>query len=126
MSTYSNSTTRLKFGKWAGRYLSDPVIPNGYLAWLASEANIDYALLREVEAELDRRTQSESRYQAPPTSKARIPQGVRLEVALQLVEAGRRNMALKHHPDMGGDNQKMAELNASADWLSEHLAEVLK
>lgn len=35
----------------------------------------------------------------------------------KLVEKQRRKLALKFHPDMGGDEDKMKEINNAADFL---------
>jgi hypothetical protein len=47
------------------------------------------------------------------------------ETALEIVEAGRRALARKHHPDTGGSNELMAKINSISDWLEEYLKSVL-
>jgi hypothetical protein len=59
---------------------------------------------------------------SPP---GRIPAIVDRETALEIVEAGRRALARKHHPDTGGSNELMAKINSISDWLEEYLKSVL-
>lgn len=37
--------------------------------------------------------------------------------AKEIIDAGRRRLAQKHHPDNGGDVEEMKAYNAVADWL---------
>ncbi len=37
--------------------------------------------------------------------------------AKEIIDAGRRRMAQKHHPDNGGSEDAMKAYNAAADWL---------
>jgi hypothetical protein len=39
--------------------------------------------------------------------------------AIQLVDAGFKALAVKLHPDIGGDDEDMVELNAARDFLKE-------
>jgi hypothetical protein len=39
------------------------------------------------------------------------------EVIEELIGAGLRAMAKRHHPDLGGDLRKMQEVTSAADWL---------
>jgi hypothetical protein len=59
---------------------------------------------------------------SPP---GRIPAIVDRETALEIVEAGRRALARKHHPDAGGSNELMAKINSISDWLEDYLKSVL-
>jgi hypothetical protein len=36
---------------------------------------------------------------------------------LEIVKAGRRSLAMKHHPDHGGDPMMMKTINMAADFL---------
>jgi hypothetical protein len=114
---------RMPFGRHRGKKLAD--IPTPYLAWLLREASIEPWLERAVEAELARRDYDEPVCEAPQRNHVRVPRGVTLARALRLIEQGRRGMARTEHPDAGGNTEIMAEINATSDWLSEYLAEVL-
>jgi hypothetical protein len=45
-----------------------------------------------------------------------------LPMAVQIIRAGFHLLCQKHHPDIGGDAQKMRELNAAHEALKELLA----
>ncbi len=128
-STYRQYSTdpRYPIGKHAGTRLSE--IPTPYLVWASQNANIAEWLKDAIEIELDRRTWGNQRqqYEEPRAKSVRVPAVVKLDVALRLVEAGRRNMAKMYHPDItGGTSDEMQRVNASADWLVEHLEQVLR
>ncbi len=98
----------MPFGKWRGLPLTE--IPESYLSWVLEVARepLRTAILRE----LARRGASE-----PP-----VP-GLDLRIdpvaALDLIDAGRRALARKHHPDVaGGDAARMATINDTADRLA--------
>jgi len=38
-------------------------------------------------------------------------------LAKEIISAGRKAMAMKHHPDNGGSEEKMKQYNMAADWL---------
>jgi hypothetical protein len=48
---------------------------------------------------------------------------VRGKYALLIVDAGRREMARKLHPDQGGTHDQMSQLNLAVDWLKELIKE---
>lgn len=56
----------------------------------------------------------QGRYDPPPP---RRKDGINKEMAKQIIAAGRRALAAKHHPDKGGDVETMQDVNAAADWL---------
>jgi hypothetical protein len=39
------------------------------------------------------------------------------DVARELIAKGLRALAIQHHPDRGGDTEKMKRVNVVADWL---------
>lgn len=89
----------LWFGKYKGYSLED--IPSDYLAWMA--ANMEREMLRDAaREELERRR--------PPRREQPLLLG-QDAITRELVEAGYRALAKKFHPDLGGDLQKMQELN---------------
>lgn len=93
----------LKFGKYAGMDLAD--VPLDYLEWMANKAEEDK---RTYSGEIDRRAQM---LQASKTVIERI-----------IIE-GHRALSKKYHPDAGGNDKQMADLNASKEWLIELLKE---
>ena len=131
------SQPRMPWGKYKGDFLTD--VPSSYITWLIDNAKVkDPLLLRELAVEMIRRMQeyapSDSRntdgsYGDPgvhddsrrsrrddgprptPPGRERAPQSYREEVALQVIESGFKAMALKLHPDRGGNEQAMKELN---------------
>jgi len=125
----------MPFGKHKDVPLTE--IPLDYLEWLAHVPDLHGWLKSAVEEELDRREwtgDGRARTQEPPPRQeppppvyaGRIPAPVTSALALDLVEAGRRALARKHHPDAGGDGQTMSAVNVTADWLGEHLRSTLR
>src|SRR5262245_58291439 len=107
---------QMPFGKHAGKALAE--IPLSYLVWLAEECDLRAPLRRAVEEELRRRilggdeTDGARAAWTPPRHGA--PE---LSSVEELVRAGRRALASKHHPDRGGTLTAMQRVNACADWL---------
>lgn len=107
------------FGRHKGKKLED--IPGSYLEWAVHNCdNLDFWLQRAILQELERRTNSLAGSYTP----GRIPAAVSLETALQLVAEGRRGLARREHPDVGGDAAKMTQANATADYLENALREL--
>ena len=96
--------TRMPFGKQSGRLLSK--LPREYLEWLCQQDFLREPLASRVRAEYDRRESSQA-------DKIIINP----EIADELIGAGLRVLAKKHHPDACGDHEKMVAINAAADWL---------
>jgi hypothetical protein len=46
-----------------------------------------------------------------------------LQVIDEIISAGVRSLARTHHPDVGGDHQRMVTINNAADWLREKARE---
>lgn len=103
----------LPFGKYRG--VDIRVVPKDYLLWL-STLDLRDPLRKALDVELRRRD-------APPPPPPRQPPPRRAcphpEVARQVIATGLRHLARRHHPDVGGDHEKMVALNACADWLNE-------
>lgn len=117
----------MPFGKHKGARLS--AIPWDYLRWLTT-IDLSPWLREAVEAELEAREgrgRQERRraYEPPPPGPADLGR-VDPALGLELVDAGRRALALRHHPDRGGDVSVMARVNDAADrlrdWFSRRLA----
>jgi hypothetical protein len=129
----------MPWGKYKGDFLAD--IPTGYIVWLLDNAKASDPLLRrELAVEVSRRmaeyipganpdgsvgdagVHDESRRADPgprptPPSKDRAPQSYREEVALQVIAAGYKSVAMKLHPDKGGSETAMKELNSIRETL---------
>jgi hypothetical protein len=97
-----------------GRYKDQPLtdIESSYLAWVLEKCDhVAPALAGAITAEL------RSRFGPPPP-----PRGLRHAcpdptLAVDIVSAGLKVLARRHHPDTGGDTHTMQQLNATADWL---------
>ncbi len=92
----------LHYGKYRGCDVRD--VPTQYLQWLLKEAR---ATLEAVEAELERR------------SGPRLAQQAKHPWVERTISAGYRVLAKQHHPDMGGDQEAMRQLNAAVAMLRE-------
>ena len=108
----------MPFGKHRGQPLDE--VPLSYLGWLLEGADFlgRYRGLREaIEDEIRERVGP--RWAPPPRP---VPwQCPEPGLARELVAAGRRAMALRHHPDRGGDTEQMKRTNVVADWLDARL-----
>lgn len=130
---------RMPWGKFKGDFIAD--VPSSYIIWLLDNAKVsDPLLLRELALEMTERMSGyipgankdgsvgdpgvhddHRRYEAgprpTPPSAPRAPQSYREEVALQVIESGYRAVAMKLHPDKGGSEQAMKELNSVRETL---------
>jgi len=89
-----------------GQLLSE--IPADYVEWLLSLDHIRNPLRGVVEQELELRAEEAARaIDACPD----------VQIADELIGAGVRALAKKYHPDIGGTNQQMQDVNATAAWL---------
>ena len=85
-----------RFGKHAGKSIEE--VPEDYLVWLRTDCQ------ERLDAELDRRN---------PLRAAATP------MVEKIIDAGYRALALKHHPDKGGDMRTFQELTAAHVQLKE-------
>jgi hypothetical protein len=90
-------------------------IPSWYLRWVLEYLDLRPHLRLAVEDELaaragedDRTTRGDSRY-------------LNVMVAREIITAGRRSLALRHHPDHGGNVERMKLINTTADVLLERV-----
>lgn len=114
-------TETMPFGKWKGHRLED--VPGSYLEWVLGVAKTK-SLRQAIEEELDRREAGHERrrqQQAPPPPPPRgrspLAEPTIAAAALDIVNAGYRQTALKRHPDHGGDVEAMKAVNLAADAL---------
>lgn len=114
---------RMPFGKHRGEEISE--LPDEYLAWLFENADLYGALQVCVEKEYWDRFDPE-----PPPPPPRSNPGVgplarmtdqQRSVAIKIVESGYRTLALKNHPDAGGDHRAMTAINLAVEVLREAL-----
>jgi hypothetical protein len=94
--------TTVSFGKYKGWAWVD--VPDDYLEYLIE---MKEEQIQEYRDELTRR---------------QLLQEAELPMAEQIIRAGYHALAQKHHPDKGGDETKMRELNASHEGLKELLS----
>ena len=117
----------MPFGKHDGKPVSE--LPDGYLEWAVKtltdvDADLRRALMAEYIARAAKRAAREGgRPQTPPA--AALPVAVSVDLALEIVKAGRRALALSLHPDKGGDAERMTLCNATADFLEKRLPQML-
>jgi hypothetical protein len=98
----------IEWGIHAGEGLTWGEVDEDYLRKILRFKEDDYAM--EIDAIKDELARREL------VAEAELP------MAVQLVRAGFHLLAQKHHPDKGGDVQKMRELNAAYEALKELLA----
>ena len=103
---------RLWFGKFQGRTLRE--IPQDYLDWLASVDLHNEKLRAAVGEERERRIFLQEH-----------PGAVNSRLVDEIIQAGVRSLAKKHHPDHGGSDDKMIQINVCADWIKEQAREAL-
>ena len=92
----------LSYGKHRGKDLQS--VPREYLDWLLGSSRETVAA---VEAELQRRD---------------LVEMADSSWAERIVRAGFRALALRHHPDQGGDSTEMREILAANEQLNEVLS----
>ncbi len=100
-----NAPRRMPFGKYRGELLED--LPTDYLEWLGS-LQLREPLRSHVEAEHARRYAESTTVAFPHVG-----------LANQIITAGYRALALRLHPDAGGDHDSMVALSRAREWLSE-------
>lgn len=96
----------LQFGKYRGQPVSQ--VPADYLRWLERTKREE---LQELQYAMENR--------GIPARWAR-PEVRTTQTLREMIEAGYRTLAMKYHPDHGGDSEKMRDLNLEiARWRSE-------
>ena len=98
----------MPWGKYRGLPLER--IESSYLLWVIEKADLtDGELEYEIRRELGARFMTGIRHKSCPDT----------DLATQIVDAGLRALAKRHHPDVGGDTRTMQTLVSTADWLRE-------
>src|SRR5262245_27373604 len=100
---------RIPFGRYKGELLED--LPFAYLEWLNEQDFLREPLKSAIKAEFERRTFSQER-------RIHI-HNIDMDLIDDIVEAGRRSLAKIFHPDAGGSNHMMQQVNAACDWLKQ-------
>ena len=120
----------MPFGKHKDLPISQ--VPTSYLTWvLFSCETPDEDLRFHIQQELAARAKSSSEQknsnQERPYSRSssRLPVAVDVTIAAEIVKEGRRALALRYHPDKGGDGEKMTLVNATADHMEKKLTALL-
>jgi hypothetical protein len=108
----------MPFGKFAGWQLED--LPQAYLTWLKSRTNLRDPLRSCVQFEWERRLQELREPVHSDRGVIRVPFEHR-ELFAEVVESGYRTVAMRVHPDRGGDPVRMRALNALVEELREQI-----
>ncbi len=120
---------RMPFGRWRDHDLTE--IDEGYLEWLLTIELRDFlraAVMDELEdrrAEARRRREQRAWEQRQRAETPKQPRGLEGAVVIDLLREGYRVLALKHHPDRGGDTAAMQAVNLAAGWLREVVGRAL-
>jgi hypothetical protein len=107
---------KMPFGKYKGTRVSD--LPDSYLEWLLALDDLREPLKSAVESEYRVRF-SRRRYEYEKPQLPKTLPGPARDTAIELITVGYRSLSRKHHPDAGGDHEKMLLVNQAADWLRE-------
>jgi hypothetical protein len=99
----------MPWGKYRGRSIAD--VPTAYLAWCLDASNITEPYRSAIRLELAARLRCVPPRPAGPSVPADLCRAVRV-----LIEAGYRTLALKTHPDRGGDVKLMQQVNGAREW----------
>ena len=94
---------RMTFGKY--KYAEISSLPDDYLHWVAEQPWIKQILREELQREIYRREDGPA--DITPT--------------VGMIEKARRQLALKHHPDVGGKPGVMVGINLLASYLIQEL-----
>lgn len=97
---------KIPFGKFRGAFLCD--LPDDYLEWLLI-IELREPLRSAVFSEADAR-----RFKTKYEDNNNAPRAAMVD---ELVSAGLRTLALKYHPDRGGNPEKMVAINTAVDWV---------
>ena len=110
------SVPRMPWGRHCGQPLSE--LETSYLVWVLERAARPAEwLTTAIRAELAIRFKAASAPPPPPPPRSMRHACPDPELAVDLVGAGLRSLAKRHHPDKGGDPDLMKKLNSTADWL---------
>ena len=97
---------KMPFGKHRGRQLCE--LPFEYVAWLVDQDFLREPLRSRIQEEFDRRQHTEE-----------SEVSVNVKLIDEIMEAGRRALAKRFHPDAGGRHESMMEVNNACDWIKQ-------
>jgi len=119
----AKTVMRMPFGKYLDIEVGQ--LPTDYLEWLDENVDLYGRLRQAVERELrNRRTYWRKQAAEPPppvdSVSVRVERG---DEALfrEMIDAGFKALARKHHPDVGGDTTMMQRINCVAERLRQQL-----
>jgi hypothetical protein len=101
---------RMPFGRFAGVLVAD--LPEEYLLWLQNLPDLRPPLRAAVDAERRARIAARSLAIASDPLPAEIAPMVE-----EMIAAGYRTLAIRHHPDHGGATAAMQAVNLAMEWL---------
>jgi len=108
----------MPFGRFKGELIAN--LPNWYLNWVADLPDLREPLYSSVLAEVARRDAEET--ETDDDLPGDCPN---LQVADELVNAGFKALARRHHPDLpGGSTEHMQEINLVTEWLRRQLKRI--
>ena len=100
----------MPFGKFKGVAIED--LDEDYLQWLDGLDDLREPLRTVVNEEMIRRDAANRLH----VNRGLIP---------EIVEAGRRALSKRYHPDCGGSTEKMQALNNTCDWMKSRMLLVI-
>jgi hypothetical protein len=103
----------MPFGKYQG--VAVERLPPAYLRWLLRQDWPRPWMRAALEQERDRRREASRQRASPPPPAVAVP-----PMAARIVKAGFRAKAHQNHPDRGGSNETMREVNDAWAWLRDH------
>lgn len=111
---------RMPFGKHRGTLISE--LPDEYIAWLYECADLYGPLELAVDEEFRLRFEPEEEEDRAPHERVVLVEQLNLDpllrsVCSKLIEVGYRHLALKNHPDVGGDERAMRSINNAIEVL---------
>lgn len=110
----------MPFGKFTGYEVSE--LPDSYLTWLGGielRSPLKEAVDREIATRISRDGARRAFGLVPSAAK------VDRTTVEEIVGAGLRALAKKHHPDVGGSEDAMKRINLGASWVRETAANAL-
>jgi len=117
---------RMPFGKHRGLPLDE--LPVDYLEWVLTLDNLREPFKSAAQAEWVRRERLKDEHahqqqqREPPPPPPPAPPPTMKATLKEVIDVGYRLLALKCHPDMGGQNADMVRLNQARDWLRTYVA----